>query len=272
MMILFRQSTSVMLTKNEMSWWVCLMGDVLTSKMTKYWICFQQSIITNVKTSIVKDFTSWESCCESAILESTNRSFTVSLSSLHRCIEPEMTKFDVIRYNFTCVSLRKVYVLISLYLLLDVMKCIIFWSPISLIFCKSPSSYGLRLKINVISESPIEDPRELHDVLYYPRSSASEVWKKYCSSRISLLSRTKTDVVRSSNLCLFYVEATRRALDMNESWQIREYNDKIRVKKAKTFDSVHIELFYGESHILRKSTLFCSFMIRFERLKNDIEF
>ena len=239
--------------KNDMTWRECLTGDVLTSKMTKYWIYFQRSIITTVKTPVAEDFTLWESCCESVILESTNRSFTVSLSHLYRCIEPKMTKFDVIRKSFTCASLRKVYVLISLCLLLDVMKCIIIWSPISLIFCKSPilvrNETNDKCHLWVIDRGSTGT----YEVLYYPRSSASEVWKRYCSSRTSLLSRTKTDVVRSSNLCLFYVEATRRALDMNESWQIHEYNDKIRVKKAKTFDSVHIVLFFGESHVLKNS-------------------
>ena len=70
-----------------------------------------------------------------------------------------------------------------------------------------------------------------YDVLYYPRSSASEVWKRYCSPRISLLRRTNSDVVRSSNFCLFYVEVTRRTLDVN-----------------------------GQ----------CSFVILFERLVNDL--
>ena len=149
--------------KNDMTWRECLTGDVLTSKMTKYWIYFQRSIITTVKTPIAEDFTLWESYYESVILESTKRSFAVTLSLMYRCIESRMTKFDVIRKSFTCASIRKVYALISLSLLLDVMKCIIFWSPISLsiLFCESSSSYGMRLTINVISESPIEDPREL---------------------------------------------------------------------------------------------------------------
>ena len=121
------------------------------------------STFHHVNTPVGEDFTLWESCCESVILESTSRSFAVTLSLIYRCIESRMTKFDVIRKSFTWVSLRKVYVLISLSLLLDVMKCIIFWSPISLciLLDKSPSSYGMRLTINVISESPLEDPRKL---------------------------------------------------------------------------------------------------------------
>ena len=109
-----------------------------------------------------------------------------------------------------------------------------------------------------------------YDVLHYHRSSASEVWKRYCSPRISLLRRTNSDVVRSSNFCLFYVEVSRRTLDVDEQWQLRGHNDETRVQKTETFDSVHIELFFGSSHILNISTLSCSFVIRYERLVNDL--
>ena len=92
------------------------------------------------------------------------------------------------------------------------------------------------------------------------RGSTGTSWRLVLSSFFSFRSlqeklfisdqSTKSDVVRSSNICLFYVEVTRRTLDVNESCQLREHIEKIRVKKAKTFDSVHVVLFFGKSHIL----------------------
>ena len=87
---------------------------------------------------------------------------------------------------------EEVYVLILSYIILDVMKCIIFWSPYQSLYSTRQKSILVRNETNDKCHLWVTDrgSTETDDVLYYPRFSASEVWDRYCSSRISLLSWT----------------------------------------------------------------------------------